>query len=151
MQRWRDAEHLFRLAALFLVGLGLFLVVRAWLVPEGFGAYGHYRPAAVDEVAALPIRYAGRAACQDCHGDVVEKRVGGHHARIGCESCHGASAAHVEAPTEHHPLRPDPRQSCLACHLRLSGRPATQPQVEPAEHAGDAACLDCHDPHRPDL
>ena len=65
MPRWQDAEHLFRLAALFVLGLVLFLVVRAWLVPENFGAYGHYRPGAVDAAVALPIRHAGRAVCAE--------------------------------------------------------------------------------------
>jgi hypothetical protein len=151
MERWRDAEHLFRLAGLFLAGLVLFLVVRAWLVPENFGAYGHYRPAAVDEVAALPIHYAGRDACTDCHGDVVEKRAGGRHEKIGCESCHGPAAEHVADPTERHPIRPDPRSSCLECHRPLTGRPASHPQVDAAEHAGDSACAECHDPHHPDF
>ena len=39
----KDAGHLFRLAAVFLVGLILFLTVRALLVPKSFGRYGHYR------------------------------------------------------------------------------------------------------------
>ena len=150
MPHWRDAEHLFRLAGLFLAGFVLFLVVRAWLVPENFGAYGHYRPAAVDAVAALPVRFAGRAACGECHDDVVEKRVGGKHAQIGCESCHGPAGDHVSAPTEHHPIRPD-RAGCLQCHGILTGRPASQPQVDPQEHAGDAKCTECHDPHHPNF
>ena len=151
MPSWRDAEHLFRLAGLFLAGIVLFLVVCAWLVPENFGAYGHYRPAAVDVAASLPLRHAGRDACAECHEDVVERRSGGRHARIGCESCHGPAADHVAAPTEHPPQRPDVRDSCLACHARLTGRPASHPQVDAAEHAGDAACSDCHDPHHPDF
>lgn len=151
MPHWRDAEHLFRLGGLFLAGLVLFLVVRAWLVPENFGAYGHYRPAAVDAVAALPIRHAGRAACGECHDDVVQRRSGGRHERIGCESCHGPAADHVSAPTEHHPIRPDPRAGCLECHRTLTGRPASQPQVDAADHAGDATCTECHDPHHPDF
>ena len=151
MPHWRDAEHLFRLAGLFLAGLVAFLVVRAWLIPENFGAYGHYRPAALDAAATLPLRHAGRAACADCHTDIVEKRAGGRHERIGCESCHGPGAEHVAEPTEHHPLRPDPRAGCLACHARLSGRPATQAQGDPGEHAGDSACTECHDPHHPDF
>jgi hypothetical protein len=151
MRGWRDAEHLFRLAGLFLAGLTLFLLARAWLVPEGFGAYGHYRPSAVDEAAALPIRYAGRAACGECHDEIVVRRAGGSHERIGCESCHGPAAAHAGDPTESKPPRPDPRSGCLECHLRLTARPASHPQVDPAEHAGDTPCTECHDPHHPDL
>ena len=65
MPHWKDAEHLFRLAGLFVAGLVVFLVVRAWLIPENFGAYGHYRPGAVDAVAALPIHHPGTTALQN--------------------------------------------------------------------------------------
>jgi hypothetical protein len=42
---FRDAEHLFRLALLFLALVVIFLLVRAALIPKGFGTYGHYGPA----------------------------------------------------------------------------------------------------------
>jgi hypothetical protein len=44
--RFRDAEHLARLAGLFLAGAALFVVLRAALVPDDFGVYGHYRAGA---------------------------------------------------------------------------------------------------------
>ncbi len=39
--RWRHSIHLIRPAAVFLAGLVLFLVVRAFVVPPSFGQYGH--------------------------------------------------------------------------------------------------------------
>ena len=151
MGPWRDFQHLLRLAALFLVGIVAFVAARAVLVPEDFGRIGHYRASSPDEIRARPVRFAGRDACADCHVAVVEKRTGGRHERVGCESCHGALAAHAADPEKAKPVRPDPRQLCAGCHARLSGRPTGFPQVDVAEHAGDAACNDCHDPHHPDF
>src|ERR1022692_2823703 len=52
MHAFKDAGHLFRLAAVFAV-VGLALVgVRALLVPKSFGEYGHYRGNALAEIAA---------------------------------------------------------------------------------------------------
>jgi hypothetical protein len=31
----------------------------------------------------------------------------------------------------------------------MDGRPLTFPQVDVAEHSGDALCTDCHTPHSP--
>jgi hypothetical protein len=39
----KDAEHLLRIAAVFVAGIFAFLGVRAFLVPRSFGEYGHYR------------------------------------------------------------------------------------------------------------
>jgi hypothetical protein len=146
-----DAEHLFRIAGLFVVGLVLFLTVRTVLVPADFGKNGHYRAGAIDDNAARPVVYGGRAVCADCHGAVVTARAGGEHERIGCETCHGPAAAHAEDPTSGSPELPDPRVLCAGCHAVRAGRPAEFPQVDVAEHAGDASCKDCHDPHHPDF
>jgi len=39
----QDAGHLFRLAAVFAIGLVWFFVARGFMVPHSFGEYGHYR------------------------------------------------------------------------------------------------------------
>lgn len=72
MKVFKDAGHLFRLAAVFLAGFIVFLVVRSFLVPRSFGRYGHYRADAIAETAALPISYAGHQVCEGCHSDVVD-------------------------------------------------------------------------------
>ena len=47
MSSFKDSGHLFRLAAVFLGGILVFLIVRALLVPKTFGEYGHYRGSAL--------------------------------------------------------------------------------------------------------
>jgi len=141
--------HLVRVAALFLAGLVAFVVIRALLVPADFGVYGHYRAGALADNRAYPLVFAGRAACAECHDDVVAARSGGRHERIGCEACHGALAAHASAQDDAKPARPDPRALCVSCHDARVGKPTGFPQVHVREHAPDGPCTACHQPHRP--
>lgn len=148
---FKDREHLVRLAGLFVLAAAGFLFVRALFVPKGFGAYGHYRAGALEDVAARPLRFAGRKACLDCHQDMADSLATGKHSTLGCEACHGALAAHVEDPTGSPAHKPDTKQLCPVCHAANSARPKTFPQVDVKEHAADAACKDCHAPHHPNL
>ena len=150
-QLFRHKEHLFRMAVLFLGGTLLFIILRAIMVPSDFGVYGHYRAGALDDNRTVPLQYAGRAVCADCHPDVIEARAGGRHERIGCEACHGALAAHAEGRMEEKPARPDPRATCLQCHERNVARPAWLPQIVTADHSPEGACTACHVAHSPGL
>ncbi|HLI64191.1 MAG TPA: multiheme c-type cytochrome [Terriglobales bacterium] len=149
MKNFKDAAHLFRLAAVFLVGFVVFLVVRSFLVPRSFGRYGHYRANAIAEIAALPISYAGHQACTDCHSDIVEVKSKGVHKGVACESCHGPEAAHVQDPGSVIPAKLDTSLLCPRCHEVNIAKPKGFPQVETAEHSGGAACNTCHQPHSP--
>jgi hypothetical protein len=142
-------NHLFRMALLFLAGIGVFFVLRALFVPPGFGAYGHYRAGALDENRVHPAVYGGRAACLECHSDVPEAAKGGGHAFVRCEACHGPLGAHAADPGEHAAVRPDGKVLCVRCHALNVARPARFPQVDPEEHAGDEACTTCHTAHQP--
>jgi hypothetical protein len=146
-----DKEHLARMTLLFVLGLAAFLVARALFVPKDFGVYGHYRAGALDDNRAFPLSYAGRKACEDCHADVVEMRVGSKHQRIACESCHGPLAKHTEDPEANKPERPDAKTICLVCHMENVAKPATFPQVDPKDHGDGAACSSCHKPHHPEI
>ena len=149
--RFKDFEHLLRLAALFAAGLLVFGIARAELVPSGFGRYGHYRPGAIDDVRRLPIAYAGQKACADCHGDIVELRGHARHSAISCETCHGALAKHADDPGTSTPALPNATPLCVRCHAAKTGKPSQYPSVDIADHAGGAACLTCHKPHDPRL
>lgn len=146
----KDAEHLLRVAALFLLGLAAFLLAQRLLVPEGFGRYGHYRAGALLDGRERPIVFAGQAACEECHTDIAETKAKGNHARPACEACHGPLARHAADPGIK-PQRPDGRTLCLRCHAVLVGRPATFPQIDVEEHAPKGACIECHAAHAPGL
>jgi hypothetical protein len=146
--RFKDIEHLLRLAAVFAIGLLLFAVARAELVPDDFGKYGHYRAGAVDAVRARPIMHAGQAACAECHSDTVDTRATGLHTVVACESCHGPHAKHAADPdVKAH--KPDDKQTCVRCHAANTGKPKWFRTVSIAEHAGTDSCISCHKPHTP--
>ena len=147
----KDAEHLLRLAGVFVVGALLFLTVRAFSLPRSFGEYGHYRGDAIGEIAALPIAHAGHQACELCHGEIAEAKAKGKHAGVNCEACHGALAKHADDPGTIVPLKPDPAVLCAQCHAASAAKPASFPQVVPAEHSGGLVCNVCHQPHSPAL
>ena len=143
--------HLVRVGVLFLAGVLAFLLLRALLVPEGFGRYGHYRPGALEDNRIHSLVHAGRAACLDCHADAAAAARGGPHEHVRCEACHGALAPHAAEPLEQKAERPDSRLLCVHCHQANVARPASFPQVDAADHAGGEACASCHQAHDPRL
>jgi hypothetical protein len=145
---FRDADHLVRVAGLFVAAFLLFLVVRQFLVPADFGVYGHFRAGAIADNQVRPVKFAGQADCLACHDDVGTKRAAGKHARVACEACHGALAAHAADP-ETKPARPDGRSTCLVCHTANVAKPAGFPQIVPKEHAETGLCVECHSSHEP--
>src|SRR5271169_4058524 len=87
MGKFKDSSYLFRMAALFVVGLIAFIAIRAAVIPRSFGQYGPYRGKALTEIAARAISYAGHEVCEGCHPDVYELKSKGAHAHVNCESC----------------------------------------------------------------
>ena len=150
-KRFKDYEHILRMAALFAFGITAFFVLRAAMVPKDFGVYGHYRAGALQDNMNRPVKHAGHAACIECHGDVQEKRAPGKHARIGCEACHGALASHAADPGAAKVVRPDSRGTCLNCHTARPSKPEGFPQIVPADHAPEGACTGCHAAHDPKI
>lgn len=153
MERFKDKEHLVRMAVLFLGAIGIFVVARALMVPKDFGIYGHYRANALAEVASRPITYAGRKACEDCHSDIVAARKGSKHEKIACEACHGAQAKHAgsDDPAANKPTLPDAKTLCMVCHSENVAKPKGFPQVDPKEHGDGGPCTSCHKPHHPEV
>jgi predicted CXXCH cytochrome family protein len=148
-EMFRNKEHLFRMAGLFLLGVLLFLGLRAILVPKGFGTLGHYRPGAVDDNMNRTPAFAGKPACLECHTDMVATQKGSKHAAINCEACHGAQGAHAANP-EKKPVRPDPKAICLVCHTQNVAKPKKFPQIDPKAHMDGGSCNECHSPHNPE-
>ncbi len=148
---FRDSGHLIRPAIVLIAALVVFLIVRSAIIPEAFGQYGHYRPGALDLVAARPIAYAGQNACVLCHEDEANVRASGKHAHVACETCHGPLAKHVADPVSVVPKLPEVATLCARCHEKDSAKPKGFPQVATAEHSGGMACNDCHKPHSPKL
>ena len=148
---FENTQHLLRMAVIFGIGVGIFLLMRLLLVPEGFGKYGHYRAPAITDNMAKPIAYAGRAACANCHPDVVEERKDSKHAIIGCEACHGALAKHATDPSKFKAVKPEAKTLCHVCHEANVARPKWFKQVNSVEHSGGDACDGCHMPHSPDM
>jgi uncharacterized CHY-type Zn-finger protein len=149
MKRFKDIEHLVRLAALFLGGVLVFSIARAELVPESFGRLGHYRANAIDDVRAKEPVHAGQAACAECHVDVVELRAKARHKGIACESCHGPLGTHARGEDEKKPALPVATPLCTHCHAANTGKSKRYPTVDIKEHSGGESCVTCHKPHDP--
>jgi hypothetical protein len=153
MSVFKDAGHLFRFAGLFVFAFLVFLVVRNYVVPKSFGQYGHYRGAAIAEIAARPVKYAGHETCESCHVDVVEVKKDGKHAHVNCEACHGPQARHASAddPSTVKPVLPDTTILCVRCHTASAAKPKGFPQVVPEDHSTGLPCDTCHKPHNPGM
>lgn len=147
----KESEHLVRLVLALAVGLLIFLVIRQAVVPKSFGRYGHYRAAALDDIRARPVSFAGKAVCEACHDDVMKIKSEGKHAGVSCEACHGPTAKHTEDPIENHAVKPNPATLCVRCHEADPAKPKKFPQVVSKDHAGEVSCDECHKPHSPQL
>jgi hypothetical protein len=141
--------HLVRVAVLFVAGILVFLGLQAFLVPDGFGAYGHYRAGALDDNRVPQLVYGGREACAECHAEVPELLQRGAHARVRCEACHGPLARHAQDPSAGDVVKPDVVALCARCHDTRAARPAGFPQVNASEHSGGERCTSCHQAHDP--
>jgi len=145
----RSTEHLIRVVVILALGVAAFLLIRQVVIPPDFGKYGHFRPAAMDDIRARPIKFAGHAVCEACHSDVAETKSKGKHAGVACEACHGPWANHAGDPASVAPKLPDPAVLCVRCHEASSSKPKAFPQVVSAEHSGGLPCNTCHQPHNP--
>jgi len=149
MNTFKDSGHIFRLGAVFVAGTLLFLGARSFLVPKSFGQLGHYRAAAIGEIASHPVKFAGHETCEACHTDVVEKKSAGKHAHVNCEACHGPQSAHADDPGSGLPPKLEATKLCPQCHEENAAKPKGFPQVASEEHSSGLPCDGCHQPHSP--
>ena len=139
-----------RLLMLFSVLIVLFFVVRHFLVPDTFGQYGHYRGAALGEIASHPTKYMGNGSCIECHEDEGTLLVEGPHEVLKCEVCHGPGYLHIDNPDENKLHKPRERADCARCHAMNKARPEdviTKQDI--TNHNPDDKCIECHNPHQP--
>lgn len=64
--------HVIRIATVLVFLAAGGIGVRAMLVPESFGAYGHYRAGAIEDEMNRKVRNGTNAACLACHPYVKE-------------------------------------------------------------------------------
>ncbi len=145
----RNTEHLIRVMVILALGVTAFLLIRRMVIPANFGQYGHFRPAALDDIRARPIKFAGHATCEACHSDEAGMKSKGKHAHVACEACHGPLANHAEDPGSVIPKLPDPAVLCVRCHEANHSKPKSFPQVASVEHSAGLPCTTCHQPHNP--
>lgn len=146
---FRIPQQYLPVALIFLLTIAALVFARELFVPETFGDIGHYRAESVNEIASLPIVYAGVEACYDCHDDISETKQRSNHRGVSCEVCHGPAAQHVEAPDEYTPGAPRGRGYCPLCHGYNPSRPSGFPQIIAQVHNPGKPCMTCHDPHNP--
>ena len=135
----------------FAIGVAALVILRAAVVPKSFGQYGHYRGAAIGEIASRPVAFAGHETCEACHSDIIEQKKLGKHVVVSCEACHGALAKHADDPGSVQPAKLDTLVICARCHEANAAKPKGFPQVVTADHSGGIACDTCHQPHHPKI
>jgi hypothetical protein len=139
-----------RLFIAFAIFISLFLLLRHLLKPDTFGQNGFYRAASLVDNAAIPVHYAGHAACLDCHQDIEDMKAQNRHSGISCETCHGPGIKHVESSEAKDIIKPAGREFCGKCHQKNAARQKGvifQRNLE--EHNPGKNCTECHNPHQP--
>ena len=125
-------KHIFRLVTL-IIGLLVVAVIGApYLTVDSFYRFGHYRANAVPEIAAkVPVHQTAKY-CQSCHTERHAVWSAGSHKSVNCEICHGAALGHTDKNKL--PIPKDSIKLCTLCHEAMTGRPATQPQIDVGKH-----------------
>lgn len=147
MRRFKLPPQILRLVLLTLGIVMVYLVARNLMTPPSFGQYGHYRGAALDEIAARAPVYAGKKACDECHSDVLQKLAKAEHKTLSCEACHGVSQDHAANP-DITPIKLTGNH-CIRCHEANPSRPVWFKQITVKIHYTGQKCTECHVPHQP--
>ena len=142
-----------------LAGVALLLIVRHFIVPSDFGVeeggsftYNYHRLSSTDDWKNIKVKYRGKEYCRECHEEKVEENLASHHSVIQCENCHGPALDHPEDPEVLSIVTS--RLLCRRCHAYLpypQSNRAKMPAIVPEEHNPGENCVECHNPHNPDL
>ena len=142
-------EQVTRLGIVIAAIVAVVLLLRFVILPASLFSARPHQVATVEREMAKPLHHAGVAACRECHEEEFQAKYAGKHRRIGCENCHGPSAAHASDENAEMPRKPREREDCLACHGFDTSRPNGFPQVDPQQHRPGKRCVSCHDAHDP--
>jgi len=141
-------DHIFRLLVILGVAITGAITAKYWFTAPTFGEYGHYRAASLEDITAQQPLHRGPAYCASCHTERVTFWKAGRHTGVQCEICHGPAGEHPA--TGKLPIPSMTVALCSSCHESLPARPAASiKQVIIAEHMGEQACIECHNPHSP--
>jgi hypothetical protein len=139
--------QIFRLVLLVIGIVVFYSAARYLLTPPSFHQYGWYRGAALKEISARPVTFAGKQACDECHSEEYQKLQKFEHKTLSCEACHGAGQAHVENPDVK--LEVLTYSHCVRCHEANPSRPKWHKQIVSKTHYSGSKCTECHVPHAP--
>ena len=152
-------NHVFRPLFVVIAGVALLLVVRHFIVPSDFGVeeggsftFNYHRLSSNDDWKNFKVKYRGKEYCQECHEEKAEEILTSPHSVIQCENCHGPAIDHPEDP-EVLSIETS-RLLCRRCHAFLpypQSNRADMPAINPEEHNPSENCVECHNPHNPDL
>ena len=87
-------QQVIRLLIAFALFISIFLVAAAFLKPESFGEFGHYRGDALREIAAKEIKFVDIKTCTECHKANADVLAEAEHSTINCQTCHGPGYKH---------------------------------------------------------
>ena len=74
MSVFKDAGHLFRFAGLFVLAFWCFWWCAATWSRRALGSMGTIAGAAIGEIAAHPVKFAGHQTCESCHTDIADTK-----------------------------------------------------------------------------
>lgn len=157
--------HIYRLLIALVVLIGVFIGIRALAIPDSWDSKRWFRQDSLNDVAQLPLRFAGNGSCggAGCHEKSMrhlEKMAAlatGQHQGLACEVCHGPLSDHVKDGEKIAPAKVNVANTlCLSCHAKLMGRPQNFAQFSDTQLPHKllnvheiSLCRACHDPHRP--
>ena len=161
-------KHIARLLVLMVLFGAVAYGAKQYFTVGSFYMYGHYRGNAVADIASDKPKFKGTAYCTSCHEvQTAEWSKGVHNSAaqgkvVKCEVCHGPGGSrdvkglfeNVSTGNDHPKnlkmtVPTDTAKLCTLCHEQMAGRPAQQPQIVIADHAGTLQCTTCHNPHSP--
>ena len=152
-------KHIARLLALVVIFAIVAIAAKKFLIPATFYQYGHYRGAAVAEIASKVPKLDGSASCQSCHQEAYAEWTAGIHRKAtrngvvqglvikngpNCEVCHTGPAGNHPSK-EAMPLSIEDRVTTIT-HKHME-HPSDVPGRNLMLPAKDmqGVCLNCHE------